>query len=47
MMVTLVPLKANSVAKMTADVDFPAPPLGEAKTTVGIMVSLRLASSDR
>src|ERR1700722_9406029 len=35
--VTPTPLRANSVARMTAEVDFPAPPLGLAKTIVGMM----------
>ena len=29
--------RASSVARMTAEVDFPAPPLGLAKTIVGMM----------
>ena len=36
MMVTSTPLRASSVARMTAEVDFPAPPLGLAKTMVGM-----------
>jgi len=34
--VTSAPAWANSVPKITAAVDFPAPPLGLAITTVGI-----------
>src|SRR3954452_19445473 len=34
--VTVAPLFASSVARSTADVDFPAPPLGLAKTMDGI-----------
>ena len=35
-MVTGIPPRASSVPKRTAVVDFPAPPLGEATTIVGI-----------
>lgn len=42
MIVTAAPLSASSVARMTADVDFPAPPLGLAKTIVGMCRTLRL-----
>jgi hypothetical protein len=37
MTVTAAPLRASSVASRTAEVDFPAPPLGLAKTMVGIL----------
>src|SRR5271169_3432846 len=36
MIVTLAPCPASSVARTTAEVDFPAPPLGLAKTMVGM-----------
>src|SRR4051794_31150808 len=36
MIVTLAPFPLSSVASRTAEVDFPAPPLGLAKTIVGI-----------
>ena len=36
MMVTAAPRRASSQARMTAEVDLPAPPLGLAKTMVGI-----------
>src|SRR5690349_20871794 len=38
MMVTAAPFSASSVARMSADVDFPAPPLGVAKTIEGMSV---------
>src|SRR5271157_363163 len=37
MIVTPAPFPASSVARMTAEVDFPAPPFGLAKTMVGMM----------
>src|SRR5208283_5043326 len=36
MIVTVAPLSASCVARMTAAVDFPTPPFGEAMTTTGI-----------
>ena len=36
MIATVAPRPASSVARTTADVDFPAPPLGLAKTIVGM-----------
>ena len=36
MMVTAAPRRASSPARMTAEVDLPAPPLGLAKTMVGM-----------
>src|SRR5262249_12689771 len=39
MIVTPAPFRASSVARMTADVDFPAPPLGLAKTIVGMVAA--------
>src|ERR1700730_2784279 len=41
MTVTEAPLRASSVASRTAEVDFPAPPLGLAKTMVGMEKLLR------
>jgi hypothetical protein len=40
MIVTLAPCAASSVARTTAEVDFPAPPLGLAKTMVGTPMRL-------
>src|SRR3954454_8491607 len=40
MMVTVAPRSASSVASNTAEVDFPAPPLGLAKTIVGMWFPL-------
>src|SRR5690349_18436382 len=39
MMVTAAPLRASSQARTTAEVDLPAPPLGLAKTMVGIGIA--------
>jgi hypothetical protein len=36
MIATVAPRPASSVARTTADVDFPAPPFGLAKTIVGM-----------
>src|SRR3954447_5668073 len=46
MIVTAAPFLASSDANTTADVNFPAPPFGEAKTMVGIRhLPLRCAAS--
>jgi hypothetical protein len=39
-MTTLAPAWASSVPNRIAVVDFPAPPFGDAMTTVGISVSM-------
>ena len=44
-MVTAAPFRASSAPNNTADVDFPAPPLGLAKTIVGIGQSKLLEES--
>src|ERR1700676_4021272 len=45
MIVTLAPLVASWVASRTAEVDFPAPPFGEANTMVGMWTPLTLDDS--
>ena len=40
MIATVAPCPASSVARTTAEVDFPAPPLGLAKTIVGMTAAL-------